>query len=125
MREYLLAVAVALSMTVFAPAAVADDVAGASGQCFDDNGDGGSAHLAVTDEPGVSMSGLTDVSQDDPTPSAADAVIALTNDNGEPADGNGCTSEDADQKDNLEVHVAGNQVCYDGEVRTDGGCPTR
>lgn len=125
MREYLLAIALALSMTMIVPAAAADDVAGASGQCFDDDGSGGGGHVAVTDDPDASTSGLTDVSPDDPTPSVVDGVIALADGNGDPASGNGCTSEDSSQQDYLEVHAAGNQVCYDGEVNTDNSCQQR
>lgn len=125
MREELIAVMIALSMTMIAPAAAAEDVAGASGQCFDDDGSGGDAHLAVNGSGGVAMDGLTDASPDDPTPGAADAVVALVDMNGDPASGNGCTSQDSSQQDYVEAHAGGQQVCYNGSVNTDGGCPTR
>lgn len=126
MDRRIIVTAIAVSLLAWTvPTAAADDVVGASGQCFDGDGSGGGGHLAVTDEPGAEEKGLTDVSGDDPTSSAADGVLALVDDDGNPEEGEGCTSEDEDQQDYLEVHAAGQQVCYDGEVRTDGECPHR
>lgn len=129
MNRSLLVAAVALCMMmVTVPSAVADDVAGASGRCFDDDGSGGDAYLAVTDDPGVEQSGLADEENPENNPpegGAVDALVALTDDNGEPTEGNGCTSDDAEQQDHLEVHAGGQQVCYNGDVVTDGSCPTR
>lgn len=129
MKRNLAVVAVALSMIVLmVPSAAAEDAAGASGQCFDDDGSGGDAHLAVTTDGEVSRDGLADEENPENNPpegGAVDALVALTDDNGEPAEGNGCTSEDAEQQDYLEVHAAGQQVCYNGDVVTNGTCPTR
>lgn len=129
MRRTLLVTAIAVSLLAWTvPTAAADDVAGASGQCFDDDGTGGNAHLAVTDGAEVERTGLADEENPDNNPpegGAVDAVLALTDENGEPAEGNGCTSEDENEQDYLEAHVAGQQVCYDGDVRTDGECPQR
>lgn len=133
MNRMLLAAVLALSLTIVAsPSAMADDVAGASGQCFDNDGSGGEAYLAVTGD-GPEQSGLADTENPDNNPpegGAVDALVALTDGNGDPAAGNGCTSDDADQKDYIEVHAAGAQACYDGDVKTSGPseddvCPTR
>lgn len=123
MREILLAMAVALSMTVIGPTVAADDIVGASGQCYDDDGSGGGGHLGVTEDGSVTVDGLTDVSEDDPTPSVADAVLALVDGNGDPSESVFCTSTDT--RAYIEAHAAGNQVCFDNDIYTDGSCPTR
>lgn len=134
MNRTLLVAMLAVCTMLMAPAASAADVVGASGQCFDEDGSGGDAHLAVTEDGDVEERGLTDVSEEDPTPSAVDAVLALGNDDGNPEEGDACTDADDDTededgtagKDYIEVHAAGNQVCYDGSVQTESGsCPTR
>jgi hypothetical protein len=58
------------------------------------------------------------------------AGLPTAADDGEPADGNGCTSQDEDKQDVLEVHAGGAQVCYDGDVNAaqpgeDNPCPQR
>lgn len=129
MRRTPIVTLIAVSLLVWTvPTAAADDLVGASGQCFDADGSGGNAHLAVTDDPDVERTGLADEGDpgnNPPEGGAVDAVIALTDDDGEPAEGNGCTSEDEEKQDFLEAHVAGQQVCYDGDVNVDGGCPQR
>lgn len=121
----------AVAMLLFTvPTAAAGDLAGASGQCFDDDGSGGNAHLAVTEEGNVERSGLADADNPENNPpegGAVDAVVALTDDNGEPESGNGCTAADDSRQDYLEVHVNGEQVCYDGDVNgpDSADCPTR
>lgn len=130
MNQKLIATTIAFSMLLFAaPTAVAAGTVGASGQCYDDNGDGGEGHVGVSQD-GAETHGLTDVSQDDPTPSTADAVVALANTNGNPSEGDACTDADDDSDDQdgtagadyLEVHVGDNQACYDGSVQTDNSC---
>lgn len=133
MRTSFFAVMVAVSMVLMVPSVAADDLAGASGQCFDSDGSGGNAHLAVSDSGEVSHDGLADADNADNNPpegGAADALVALTDEDGSPEEGEGCTSEDADQQDYLEVHAGGAQVCYDGDVQTSepgqaNPCPTR
>lgn len=132
MKRTLITAAIALSMFAMVPSAAADDLAGASGQCFDADGSGGNAYLAVT-EDGVERDGLADEENPENNPpegGAVDALVALTDEDGSPEEGEGCTSEDADQKDYLEVHAGGAQVCYDGDVQTsepgeENACPHR
>lgn len=92
--------------------------AGASGQCYDDAGDGGQdeARVAVdSDDPaGAQVTLLTG------TGTAAAVAELATSPNQH--------CENDDTLDYLEVHArAGDafaQACYDGAVRIDGGCPT-
>jgi hypothetical protein len=133
METRFLTILAAFALVAGVPTAAADDVAGASGQCFDAESGGGNAHLAVTDEGEVEQQGLADTENEENNPpedGAVDAVVALTNDEGQPEEGNGCTSEDDQQQDFLEAHAAGAQVCYDGEVNVaqpgdENPCPQR
>lgn len=132
MKRTLIAATLALSMIAMAPAAMAAGTVGASGQCYDDDGSGGDGHVGVSEDGSADTNGLTDVGADDPTPSVADGVLAAANDNGDPSSGDVCTEADDDHDDEdgtagqdyIEVHAAGNQVCYNGSVQTDGSCAT-
>lgn len=128
MKRTILAVLLAMSMiAVTAPTAMAADVAGASGSCHDGEGNGGDGHVAVTDDPDVSTDGLVDTEDPENNPpengvaaAVAELAVGLA-ENQDPAEA--CQSPGDD--DYIEAHVAGEQVCYDGEIVTDGSCETR
>lgn len=131
--KHILILAVAATLLTIAPVVGADDLAGVSGQCYASDGSGGEDHIAVTDEPGAD--GMLD-----PVPGdggLTDALATFAAGSAENDPGSACTAEDCSQEefdngacdkvreDYLEVHAAGNQVCYNGEVTTDGSCATR
>lgn len=140
MRKAILSVCVALALLTMAPSVLADDLAGLSGECYDEEGNGGKAHIAVSEEGEVTHEGI--VNEDDPTDLEGGVVDAVaTFALGIPGsagndDQDACTAptneEDPDRegKDYLEVHVLGFQVCYDGDANVETGpedwaCDTR
>ncbi len=140
MRKTILSVCVALALVTLAPSAFADDLVGASGECYDeDYENGGQAHIAVTEDGELEHDGI--VNEDDPTDTEgglADALAVFAQ--GLP-DSTGNDEQDActaptdgedgrEGVDYLEVHAGPAQVCYNGEVHVSDGedglaCDTR
>lgn len=96
---------------------------GVTGQCYEGDGTGGEDAAGVRGDtvPTVTVPTVT---------GAVNAVLALVAPPGEPQNGSGCTGPDADgSQDHVEAHAEADvgpsvsvEVCYDSEVRTDGGC---
>lgn len=112
-----------LAMAWVAPTTAADTVgAGASGQCYDREGNGGQDEVRVvvnTDgPPNPSVTLLSGTG-------AAAALAEFAAGAVESGGAGGCSN--ADTLDYVEadanVGAASAQVCYDGTARVDGACP--
>lgn len=114
----ILAAALGLGLLLGASAAALPVEVGASGQCYDDAGNGGQDEARValdSDDPaGAQVTVLSGTG-------AASALAELAT-----SEAQHCENDDT--LDYLEVHArAGDdmvQACYDGAVLTDGSCPT-
>jgi hypothetical protein len=125
MRTWLLGLVVTVTGMLLAPPAMAVPVgAGVSGQCYDAASNGGGDEVRVG----------TDTS--DPVGSLAVHMLTVTGAVAGIAQfamglvatlgmGDACTNADTLDYVEADANVGGTgaQACYDGDVRTDGGCP--
>lgn len=117
MRGFLACGVLVLGLLLASPAGAVPIGAGASGQCYDTESNGGGDEVRValdTDSPGSARVVVL---------SGTGAAMGLA----ELATAPGTTCTNGDTLDYLEVDArAGDtfvQACYDGTVRADGGCP--
>lgn len=99
---------------------VSADSVGLSGECYNADGtEGGQGSVSA------SANGVDDDLTVDEALSIANALAHFgTESANDRSTGNACKQSEESRADYLEVHAAGNQVCYRGTVVTDGSCPT-
>lgn len=141
MRRTILTIGVTLAMTALATGVAADDLVSVSGECYsEDYSEGGTAHLAVTEDGQVNENGvITDGEGNlDPAQSggAVDAATYFGVRSAESSPGEACDGpspeEDPDRNhdDYLAVTAGPVMICYDGAPNlwtspSAWGCPSR
>lgn len=135
MRKVFLSVCVAFVLMTMAPAVSADDLVGASGECYSDDSyeEGGNAYIAVTSDGEVDHDGIVGDNPADPgilraATTFAQGQIAVVMGDQEEACEAPTDDEDREGEDYLEVHAGPVQVCYNGDPHVtvdDNECDTR
>lgn len=127
MRRMFLSVCAAFVLMTLAPAVAADDLAGASGECYSDDSysEGGEAYIAVTEDGEVEHEGIVD--EDNPAdPGVLQAASTFAEGQANVFAGEqeeACEAPEDDEeregKDYLEVHAGPAQFCYDSEPHAE------